>query len=324
LPARPADMTRGDLEPAVRLEDFTIRYGSFTAVDGAAFTMPRGACGLLGKNGAGKSSILKAVLGLIRPSRGRARVLGMDALGEGRRLRDRIGYMAEKETIFPGLSGLEAVILAGRLSGLPPLEARQRAHEVLFLVRIEEERYRKVETYSAGMKQKIKLAQALVHDPELLFLDEPTNGLDPGGRSEILDLLKDLVRKKGKSLILSSHILPDVEKLCAHVVLIDGGKVLREGSIAEMTGAAGRLYRLRLRGGSEVEPALAAEGWLREDLGNGEYRVFLPPEVPAERLFELALANGAQVRLLELERKSLADVFLDAVRGAEVSKERRA
>ncbi len=303
-----------DRTPAVRLEQFTVRYGSFTAVDRVSFRMPPGACGLLGRNGAGKSSILKAVLGLVPAAGGRAEILGLDARRDGRLLRDRIGYMAERETLLPGLSGYEAVVLAGRLSGLPALEARQRAHELLFLAGIEEERYRPAGTYSAGLKQRLKLAQALVHDPELLFLDEPTNGLDPNGRAEILDLLRALVRSHGKSLILSSHILPDVEALCDYVVLIDEGRVLEEGPIAALTAAAARVYRLRAHGARGLAAALREAGWLEEELEDGGFRLLLPAGAGTEQVFALVARCGGQVRLFDLERKSLADVFLSALK----------
>lgn len=299
----------------VLLRDYTVKYGSFTAVDRASFDMPPGACGLLGKNGAGKSSILKAVLGLIEPAGGRAAVLGHDTATDGRSLRDQIGYMPEKEAALPRLTGLEMVVLAGRLSGLPARVAKQRAHEVLYLVGMDEPRYRNVDTYSLGMKQKVKLATALVHDPALLFLDEPTNGLDPEGRKEVLQLLGDLVRHKGKSLILSSHILSDVESLCEHVVLIDDGRVIGEGPVAELTRAAGRVYEVKIRGGLEqFAIACREEGLLREAPDEDTFLLYLDADAGPELVFRLAQRAGAQIRLLEPQRRSLSDVFLEAVR----------
>jgi len=302
----------------IELCDFTVRYGSLTAVDRASFSVPQGACGLLGKNGAGKSSILKAVLGLIRPASGQATVLGLDARTEGLELRDMVGYMPEREASFPGLTGLEAVLLAGQLSGLPRVKARQRAHEVLFLVSIDEERYRPIKTYPSGMKQKIKLAIALVHDPMLLFLDEPTNGLDPDGRREILEILAGLVRDKGKSLILSSHILPDVEDLCSHVVLMDKGRVLEQGPIGAMTEGTGRSYRVSVVGDRpHFVESLRELGILHEQSENGWLVLVLPEADKPDRIFRLAKAASCQIRQLELERKTLLDVFLHSVAASE-------
>lgn len=298
----------------VSLRDYTVRYGAFTAVNGATFDMPRGACGLLGKNGAGKSSILKAVLGLIRPAAGSARVLGLDAAADGMQLRDRIGYMPEKEAALPRLTGLDMVVLAGRLSGLPPRVAKQRAHEVLYLVGMDESRYRPVDGYSLGMKQKAKLATALVHDPDLLFLDEPTNGLDPKGRAEILDLLRDLVTKKEKSLILSSHILSDVESLCHDVVVIDGGRILRQASVDELTEQSGRSFDVRVRGDLEVfRTHLESAGILRAEPEAEVFQVFLENEEGTDIVFRLAQRANCSVRAFEPRRRSLEDVFIDAV-----------
>jgi ABC-2 type transport system ATP-binding protein len=290
-----------------------VQYGSFVAVKGANFCMKRGACGLLGRNGAGKSSIIRAILGLVPPKEGGVKVLGLDARRQGLLVRDKIGYMPEKEAIFPGLSGVEAVSFAGRLSGLPPLAAKQRAHEVLFLVGLAEERYRPVGGYSAGMKQRIKLAQALIHDPDLLFLDEPTNGLDPEGRTEILGLLRNLVEKKGKSLLLCSHILPDVEGLCENVILLDEGQVLRQGAIHEMLSSLGSLYRLRYVGGEGLDQQLENQGLIQERQKDGELLIKLPPKQKVSYLFSMASQLGAQIRLLEPEKRSLLDIFLEAV-----------
>ena len=299
----------------LKVEGLKVQYGSFVAVKGASFGMRRGACGLLGRNGAGKSSIIRAILGLVPPKEGSVQVLGLDARREGILVRDRIGYMPEKEAIFPGLSGVEAVSFAGRLSGLPPLAAKQRAHEVLFLVGLAEERYRPVSGYSAGMKQRIKLAQALIHDPDLLFLDEPTNGLDPEGRTEILGLLRNLVEKKKKSLLLCSHILPDVEGLCEDVILLDEGTVLRQGAIHDMLSSLGSLYRIRTFEGKNFDQRLETEGLVQERKEDGELLVKLPPGREVSYLFGLASQLGAQIRLLEPEKKSLLDIFLEAVQG---------
>jgi len=306
----------------LKVSGLKVQYGSFVAVKGASFNMRQGACGLLGRNGAGKSSIIRTILGLVPPKEGSVQVLGLDAKKDGILVRDRIGYMPEKEAIFPGLSGVDAVSYAGRLSGLPPLAAKQRAHEVLFLVGLSEERYRPVKGYSAGMKQRIKLAQALIHDPDLLFLDEPTNGLDPEGRTEILNLLRNLVQKNGKSLLLCSHILPDVEGLCEEVILMDEGCVLRQGAIHDMLSSLGSLYRLRFYGEDPFEEWLKDQSMIQRKEETGELLIQLPPEQRVSDLFAQASQCNAQIRLLEPEKKSLLDIFLEAVQSKEPLKEK--
>ena len=308
-------------EAVVVLADYTVKYGRFTAVDRVSFEMPPGACGLLGQNGAGKSSIIKAVLGLVQAAGGQAHVLGLDAQRYGPQLRDRVGYMPEKEASIPGLTGLDAVILAAQLSGLPAAFSKQRAHEVLWLVGLDEARYRDVGTYSLGMKQRVKLAIALVHDPDLLFLDEPTNGLDPEGREEILALLADLVHVKGKSLILSSHILSDVETLCDRAVLIEKGRVIAEGTIEELTRGQARGYELLVSGPgdgptdySALRDKLAARGLLHGEPEGARISIRLAQGEATAVVFELVREAGLQIRRFEPARRSLSDVFLDSVR----------
>ena len=184
-----------------------------------------GAVGLLGPNGAGKSTLLKSLLGFIVPDKGSMKVLDMDVATSPLEIRARIGYMPESDSHIPGMNAVSFVAYCGQLSGLPAADAMQRAHEVLYYVGLGEARYRNIETYSTGMKQRIKLAQAIVHDPDLLFLDEPTNGMDPKGRDEMLELIHDLAHNKNVNLILSSHLLPDVEFTCDHVVVMDKGTV---------------------------------------------------------------------------------------------------
>src|SRR4029079_8109905 len=195
-----------------------------------------GSVGLLGPNGAGKSTLLKSLLGFVTPVEGTLRVLGLGVATRPLEIRSRIGYMPESDGHVPGMNAVTFVAYCGELAGLPKADAMQRAHEVLFYTGLGEARYRNVETYSTGMKQRIKLAQALVHDPDLLFLDEPTNGMDPKGRDEMLDLIRDLARNKGVNVIVSSHLLPDVEYTCGHVVVLDKGRVGAAGTIDALKG----------------------------------------------------------------------------------------
>src|SRR6202521_1410264 len=211
------------IEPVVTLEGVTVAYGRNRALRDVTASFAAGAVGLLGPNGAGKSTMIKALLGFLVPERGRMRVLGLDVAESGVEIRGRVGYMPESDAHIPGMNAVTFVAYCGELAGLPRADAMQRAHEVLFYVGLGEARYRNVETYSTGMKQRLKLAQALVHDPDLLFLDEPTNGMDPKGREEMLALVRDLARHKGINVILSSHLLPDVENTCDHVIVLDKG-----------------------------------------------------------------------------------------------------
>src|SRR6185312_9961099 len=233
--------------PVVTLDGVTVAYGANRALRDVTSSFAAGAVGLLGPNGAGKSTMIKALLGFVVPTTGRMRVLGMDVAASPLEIRARIGYMPESDAHIPGMNAVSFVAYCGELAGLPRVDAMQRAHEVLFYVGLGEARYRNVETYSTGMKQRIKLAQALVHDPDLLFLDEPTNGMDPKGRDEMLELIRDLAHNKGVNVIVSSHLLPDVEFTCDHVVVIDKGRVAAQGPIAALKQPRGKVYELRVK-----------------------------------------------------------------------------
>ena len=306
-------------EGVVTLDRVTVRYGTHRALDDLTLKVPAGAVGLLGPNGAGKSSLLKAVLGLVPPTTGRLQVFGLDVAHAARSIRARVGYMPETDAHIPGMNAVTFVAYCGELAGLPPSDAMQRAHEVLFYVGLGEARYRNVETYSTGMKQRIKLAQALVHDPDLLFLDEPTNGMDPKGRNEMLDLARDLTHSRGISLILSSHLLPDVEYVCDHVVVMDKGRIAAEGPIASLKQPQGRVYELRVKtvDGTAGVTAFAArirEAGLECQLAEDEsMRVFVPGEGGSRLLFEMAQAHQAQVRHLRPSVTTLEDVFARAL-----------
>src|SRR5262252_1216458 len=237
-----------DIEAVVSLENVTVLYGrSNRALNDVSTTFVRGAVGLLGPNGAGKSTMIKSLLGFVVPTHGRMRVLGLDVATAPVEIRARTGYMPETDAHIPGLNAGSFVGYCGERAGLPRADAIQRAHEVLFYVGVGEARYRNVETYSTGMKQRIKLAQALVHDPDLLFLDEPTNGMDPRGREEMLELVRDIAHNKGLNLILSSHLLPDVEQTCDHVVVMDKGSIAAAGPIDAMKQPRGKVYELRVK-----------------------------------------------------------------------------
>jgi ABC-2 type transport system ATP-binding protein len=300
--------------PVVDLHAVSVAYGTQWALKDVSAAFPAGAVGLLGPNGAGKSTLLKALLGFIAPSEGQMRVLGLDVAAEPLAIRSRIGYMPETDAHIPGMSAVTFVAYCGQLAGLPGADAMQRAHEVLYYVGLGEARYRFVETYSTGMKQRIKLAQALVHDPDLLFLDEPTNGMDPKGRDEMLELIRDLAHNKGVNLILSSHLLPDVEFTCDHVVVMDKGRVATQGTIEAVKGPKGQVFELRVKDGTERMIALlVAAGYQCFDTDDDVMRVFVPGDVDAGTIFAMAAANGLQVRHLRPSVPTLEDAFARAV-----------
>jgi ABC-2 type transport system ATP-binding protein len=223
-------------------EALTMRYpGRVTALDGLTLDVGPGIIGLVGANGAGKSTLLKILLGLLRATSGSVRLLGMDPVRQPERVRARVGYMPEHDCLPPDLIAAELVTHLARISGLPKTAARERASEALRHVGLYEERYRQIGGYSTGMKQRVKLAQALVHDPDVLLLDEPTNGLDPTGREAMLELIARIGGEFGISIVVCSHLLGEVERICDTLVAIDAGRLLRADRISAMTGATGVL-----------------------------------------------------------------------------------
>jgi ABC-2 type transport system ATP-binding protein len=303
--------------PVVLLDNVTVIYGSNRALKEVSGRFNGGAVGLLGPNGAGKSTLLKALLGFIRPVSGRMTVFDLDVAKHPLEIRSRIGYMPETDGHIPGMNAVSFVAYCGQLAGLPAVDAMQRAHEVLYYVGLGEARYRNVETYSTGMKQRIKLAQALVHDPDLLFLDEPTNGMDPKGRDEMLELVRDLAHNKGVNLILSSHLLPDVEYTCDHVVVMDKGAIATAGPINALKQPRGLVYELRVKiPGGDLDAfleRLRAAGLDPHATDEDVMRVFVPGDGGARQLFALAAADRVQVRHLRPSVPTLEDVFAHAV-----------
>jgi len=303
--------------PVVTLDHVTVAYGRSRALVDVTTSFASGAVGLLGPNGAGKSTMIKALLGFIVPEQGRMRILGLDAAVSSLEIRARVGYMPESDAHIPGMNAVSFVAYCGELAGLPRVDAMQRAHEVLFYVGLGEARYRNVETYSTGMKQRIKLAQALVHDPDLLLLDEPTNGMDPRGRDEMLELVRDLAHHKGVNLVLSSHVLPDVEYACDDVVVMDKGRIAIAGPIAALKQPRGRTYELRVKTPTaDLEPffeRLRAAGLECHATDEDVVRVFVPGEGGAREVFALAAAAHVQVRHLRASVPTLEDVFARAV-----------
>jgi ABC-2 type transport system ATP-binding protein len=297
----------------LEVQELAKRYrGGVTALERLSFSLAGGAVGLLGPNGAGKSSLVKILLGLVPPTSGRAALFGLDCARFPLQIRQQVGYLPENESFIPGLDAVSYVCLAGRLVGMPHDDAMQRTHVVLNYVGLDEQRYRKIETYSTGMKQKVKFAQALVHHPRLLLLDEPTSGLDPHGREEMLALIKDISHGKGIHVVLSTHILPDVEATCDEVVILDRGRLVRQGKLSDLRAGDQGSYDVRVKGDRDAfAAALAAmhwavvpaeeEGALRATCRNGA------PDTAA--VFRAAAQTGVQVRHLAKSQSSLEDLF---------------
>jgi ABC-2 type transport system ATP-binding protein len=295
----------------IELQHLNRWYGTQQALRDVSLTLEPGRIGLLGPNGAGKSTLLKILMGLLPPSSGDGKVLGHDLLRAGTDLRRAIGYMSETDSLIPGLRGAEYVALAGELYGMPRRQALRRAHEVLSYLDLEDARYRRLEEYSTGMKQRLKLGQALVHDPQVLLLDEPTTGLDPAGRDAMLRLLLDLGKDHGKSLLLSTHLLGDVEKVCETVVILHQGQVLRQGQVAELRTRRHDRYRLQIQGNptAYVEELRLEGARVMDDNGRGELRVAVPPGWATRAFFALADNHGVLLRGLQRDDEELEELF---------------
>jgi len=301
-------------EPIIEVHDLSFAYGTAPVLNDLSFSVGRGATGLLGPNGAGKSTLLKILLGFLKPAKGGGSVLGVPVGKGGAQIRQHVGYMPEHDCLIPALKAVRLVTYCGELFGMPWSEAMQRAHEVLFYVGLGEARYREVGTFSAGMKQRIKLAQALVHAPKVLFLDEPTNGLDPTGRRELLALIKDIVAQGETSVIFSSHILHDVETVCTDVVMIKKGRLIVSGRIEDLKRVDQAIVEVRVKGdGDGFARALADAGCRCEPGRNDLLRVTLPDGEGAQIVFRAAQQAGFQVRHLMRKRDSLEDVFIGAI-----------
>jgi ABC-2 type transport system ATP-binding protein len=294
------------------------RYGQHHALRGLTLSVPVGTVGLLGPNGAGKSTLMKVLLGLL-PFEGAATVLGHDVRRQPAQIRAGVGYMPERDCHLVGMNAVELCSYAAELSGLPPAEAMQRAHLTLEFVGLGDKRYQKVDGYSTGQKQRVKLAQALVHDPKLLLLDEPTNGLDPAGRDEMLALVQSLPARTGCSIVLSSHLLHDVERVCERAILLHEGRIVYAGTIAALRQEGQKdVYELRVKDGEERMQAALEQRGLRVEREGPLLVVQVTGDDarPTETLFAVAAAEGLQVRHLAPRKLTLESAFVRAVHEA--------
>ncbi len=300
----------------IETKNVSVFFGTNPALDDLSVELEGGAIGLLGPNGAGKSTLIKMLLGFIDPSRGEAKVFGLDVRTEQVAIRQQIGYLPEDDCLIPQMNAVQLVAFAGQLCGMPSRDAMQRAHEVLYYVGVDEERYRPIIGYSVGMRQRVKLAQALVHDPKLLLLDEPTNGMDTTGREEMLLLVKDISADKGIDVVLSSHLLPDVESACQHVMALSHGSLVIQGNIEELRKNYGQAFDLKIVGDRDAYvAALQRHPYDTELRPDGHVRVTSKEQEQTEGtfFFKLAHETGVQLRQLREVKHSLEDVFADAM-----------
>ncbi len=305
--------------PLLTVTDLVKSYGRVQALQGVTLSAGARAIGLLGPNGSGKSTLIKILLGLVRPTAGTASVLGLDSQRAALRIRQLTGFMPETECMIPRMSAVQFVTLAGQLVGMSSGDALARAHDVLHALDLGEARYRDIDTYSTGMLQRVKLAQALVHHPQLLFLDEPTNGLDPRGRDEMLGLIKDISSRKGINVVLSSHILHDVESVCEELVVLHRGRLVAAGPLKKIIGTAESALEIRFRGDrAALEGAMRQEGLSPRAESEGDRMVVPVADVKnTAPVLRAAAKSGAQVRHLAPAQKSLEDVFAGLIEGAE-------
>jgi len=310
-------------ESLIKAKDVQVKYGHIIGLDQFTADIPKGIIGLLGPNGAGKSTFIKSLLGLVERDSGSINIKGLDPERELTKIRDIIGYMPEHECLIDQMNSVQLVSYMAQISGLRGNRAVQRTHETLDFVGLDEERYREISSYSTGMKQRVKLAQAIVHDPEILFLDEPTNGMDPEGREEMLSLIKK-IGESGKTIIVCSHILNEVEKVSDYIFIISNGKKLLEGPIETLI--KGDEGRIRVKARGKIEDLKDFTNKLNEKYTisstqyEGQQIEFIADGVKEnDYIFQAADASNIQLRSLRKHKFTLEDVFIDAFERGELN-----
>ncbi len=298
----------------IDLDGLEVRFGSRVILNGLRGTLSGRAIGLLGPNGSGKSTLINTLLGFHAPSRGTARVFGLDIRRSAREIRAAVGYMPENDAFIAGMSGIKFVRYLAELSGLPPEQAMERAHEAFFYVGLGEVRYRRLGTYSLGMKQLAKLAQAIVHGPRLLVLDEPTNGLDPLARQRMINLIREIRNAGDIRLLLSSHLLRDVDETCDEVLILKEGRVAAICDLEEERRSNRKFIELETVGASEAfGEAIRQLGCDCASYGSGRMKLVMPDKIEIRDVYTVAARQGVQIRRLNHRRDSLEDIFLNAM-----------
>jgi len=298
----------------IDLDGLEVRLGNRIVLNGLTGTLRGQAIGLLGPNGAGKSTLINTLLGFHQPLRGTARVFDFDVRRDRAQIRQQIGYMPENDSFIGNMSGVRFVRYMAELAGLPQGEALERAHEALFYVGLGEVRYRKVSTYSLGMKQLIKLAQALAHGPKLLILDEPTNGLDPVARQRMIQVIKEIRKEGSIRLLISSHLLRDIDETCDEVLILKDGRIAALRNIEEERNSHRNFIEIETVGATEQFSARIRElGCECASFPGGRIKLVMPDNIEARDLYVIASDQGVQIRRMNQRRDSLEDIFLRAM-----------
>jgi ABC-2 type transport system ATP-binding protein len=304
----------GVMNPVIELDGLEVRLGTRTVLNGLTGALQGNAIGLLGPNGAGKSTLINTLLGFHPPSKGTARVFGLDAHRDRAQIRGAIGYMPENDSFIGNMTGVHFVRYMAELAGLPSAAALERAHEALFYVGLGEVRYRKVNTYSLGMKQLIKLAQALAHGPRLLILDEPTNGMDPIARQRMIQLVKDIRKEGSVRLLISSHLLRDIDETCDEVLILKDGRVAALCNIEAERRSNRSFMELETVGATEkFSISIRGLGCECASFADGRMKLVIPENIGVRDLYVIASAQGVQIRRMNQRRDSLEDIFLRAM-----------
>ena len=300
--------------PVIDLNQLSVEFGGRPILKGLQGELRGRAIGLLGPNGAGKTTLIHTLLGFHQPCSGTAHILGRDILTDAKQIRSLIGYMPERDSFIAKMSAVHLVRLMAELSGLPPEGALERAHEALFYVGLGEARYRNLDTYSLGMKQLAKLAQAIVHGPKLIFLDEPTNGLDPPARARMLRLIREIRDSGQANIVLSSHLLRDVEECCEEILILKDGRIVTYCNLEEERKANRKFLVLETRGDqSKFAQAVAELGCEYAITGDHRLKVVLQDGIEVRDLYRIAAEQQMQIRRLSYKRDSLEDIFLKAM-----------
>jgi len=302
------------MKSVIDINNISFSYGKLKALKNINLKLEPGIYGLLGPNGAGKTTLLKILLGFLTPDTGNGSIFGFNIIKNIKQIRKKIGYMPEDETLIPDLDGISLTSYLAELSGLSSENAMKRAHEVLFYVNLEEERYRQATEYSTGMKQKLKLAQAIVHSPDLLLLDEPTSGMDPQARKDMINLIKKIAREGETSIIYSSHILSDIEESCNQVIILNKGKTLAIEKIADLKKNNFNSYEIKLKNNIENFLSKLKENKAKYSLTErGIFKVNVPSNITPQKLFKLASITNTQIRHFRNTRTTLEERFLNYI-----------
>jgi len=309
------EQTQERIAPVIELDNLDLRLGNRMILNRLQGSLCGRCIGLLGPNGSGKSTLINTMLGFYPPAFGTARIFGHDIRNNSKHLRAMIGYMPESDAFIAEMSGVHFVRYMAEISGLPTSEAMERAHEAFFYVGLGEARYRKLGTYSLGMKQLAKLAQALAHGPRLLLLDEPTNGLDPQARQRMLQLVREIRDAGDVHILISSHLLHDIEECCDEVLILKEGRIAALCNLQEERKANLKFLELEVNQENGFMEAITGLGCDCASFGGGRLKVVLPENIEVRELYRLAAEHTVQIRRMNYRRDSLEDIFLQAMEG---------